>query len=437
MSKLLVFCIDALCAEDTEKMRLMPHFGPMLKNGSFVRNIMPVWPALTYCCHTSILTGCYVDKHGIYHNEKFSRGGRLKAPWFSSKRDVRTHTLLDLARARGLSTCSLSWPVSGGADYDMNMPMIVPYDYIGWEPEKWLDGSATKNLMERYYYKHGRYIMGPDRSLDLLTMALALDILEDYDQPDVMLIKMCDLDSCRHTFGVHHPNVDDQLRKHDAEFGAVVEALRRKGTLGDTNLVILGDHGMTDVQDVLLLNVLLRRQGFLQTDGDGNIIGFDAVMHSTGLCAYVELRDPSDAAVKERVRAYLETLKEDPSIRLEYVMDAARAKSVFHVEGPFDFILTSALPIAFGEKTDGDAIWGSQVPGDHIIGAATHGGAPDREALTTFIACGPDVKKGVVVERRSMVDEAPTMAGMLGFDMPEADGTAIKQMLRSDYANQD
>jgi predicted AlkP superfamily pyrophosphatase or phosphodiesterase len=429
MSKLLVFCIDALCSADIEKMREMPHFGPIVENGSYVKNILPVWPALPYCCHTSILTGCYVGRHGIWHNEKLRRGGHFKEPWFSQKSDVLVPTLLDAAREHGLTTCSLSWPVSGGADYSMNMPMIVPYDYKGWAPERWLEHSATKNLMDRYFYKHGRYLMGADRSLDLFTMALALDILEDYDQPDAMLIKMCDLDSCRHTYGVNHPKVEEQLRKHDAEFGAVVESLRRKGTLEETNIVILGDHGMTDVRDALLLNVLLRKQGFLKTDGKGNIVEFDAVAHSTGLGAYVELGDPGDSEMKQKVWSYLKTLMEEPDIQLEYVMDSREAMRTFGLEGPFDFILTGKLPIAFGEQAEGDDIWGSLCPGDHKIGAATHGGAPEREELTAFLACGPDVRRRVTVDRRSMVDEAPTMARMLGFEMQKTDGRAIEEII--------
>lgn len=429
MSKVLVFCIDALCPSDIEEMRSMPHFGRFIDNASYVKNIEPVWPALTYPCHVSILTGCYVGRHGIFHNEKIRRGGYLNEPWFNLKKDIIAPTLLDRAKEHGLTTCSLSWPVSGGANYDMNMPMIVPYSYIGWEPETWLEGTATKNLMEGYFHKHGRYIKGPDRSLDLLTMALALDILEDFDQPDIMLVKMCDLDSARHTYGVHHPKVSDQLRKHDEEFGALIEVLKRKGQLDQTNIVVLGDHGMTDIHDVLLLNVLLRDAGFIQIDGAGNLTSFDVLSHSNGLSAYLELRDPTDAAMKHKVRDFLENLVDDPKIMLDYVMDAEEASQVFGVDGPFDFIIESKLPISFGDRLDGDSIWGSKVPGDHKIGAATHGGSPKRSEVTTFIASGHDVRSGVVIERCLMVDEAPTIARMLGFDMPGTDGLAIEELL--------
>ena len=74
--------------------------------------------------------------------------------------------------------------------------------------------------------------------------------------------------------------------------------------------------------------------------------------------------------------------------------------------------------------------FGSRIFGDHKVGAATHGGSPTRNEVTTFMAAGPNVIPGVVVETRSMVDEAPTMARMLGFTMPDTDGTAIEEILR-------
>ena len=430
MSKVLVFCLDALCACDVEEMRTMPHFGPYLERAAVVKHINPVWPALTYCCHTSIITGCYVDRHGVENNEKLKRGGFWNQPWYGKKVDVKVPTLLDRAREHGMTTCSLSWPVSGGADYEMNMPMIVPYHYQGWDPDPYLEGMATKNLMDRYFYKHGRYIKGADRSLDLLTMALALDILEDYDQPDIMLVKMCDLDSARHSYGVHHEKVSAQLRKHDEEFGAILEALRRKGTLEETNIVILGDHGQTDIQDVIHLNILLRDAGFIRLNEDGTLQSYDAIAHSCALTAYIELANPEDLEMKAKVRAYLESLKDDERLQLAYVMDREEAKKTYRVDGAFDFILESTLPISFGENLTGDTIYGSRMPGDHKVGAATHGGRPDREEVTTFMAAGPDVKPGVIVERRSMVDEAPTMARMLGFEMEDIDGTAIEEILR-------
>ena len=430
MSKLLVFCIDALCASDIQYMKEMPTFKDLLERGALVEKIDTVFPALTYSCHTSILTGTFPGRHGILHNEKLTRGGISGAPWHSMKSDVKDKTFLDIAHENGLTTCSLSWPVSGGAEYDMNMPMIVPYDYKGFHPDKWLMGTATKNLMEKYYYKHGRYIKGPGRSLDLFTMALALDILEDFPQPDVMLVKMCDLDSARHTYGVYSQEAYDQLRMHDEQLAALMEAMRRKSTLDETNIVVLGDHGQTDIKDVLLMNVLLKQNGFLTADDEGNVTGFDAFCHSTGLAAFIEVRDPEDKSLVEKVWNFLLSLKENEDIKLNIVMDAQEAKEKYGLYGPFDFVIESALPISFGEEAGGDSIWRSCVPGDKKMGAATHGGSPQREEVTTFFGAGPNIKEAVIKERHSMVDEAPTMAAMVALKMEDIDGKPIGKILR-------
>ena len=194
---------------------------------------------------------------------------------------------MDYARDAGLSNCSLSLPVSGAADLDFLFPMIVPYDYYGYEPEKWLEGTASENLMDAYFWKYGRYLRGQDRSLDLFTMAVAPDLIEDFGQPDVMLVKMCDLDSVRHTYGVYTEETHEQLRKHDQEFGVLLETIRRYGDFENTNFVILGDHGQTDVEDVLNINRLLVKEGFIKLDEAGIVESFEAFGHSTGLACLI------------------------------------------------------------------------------------------------------------------------------------------------------
>ncbi|MDD2592248.1 MAG: alkaline phosphatase family protein [Erysipelotrichaceae bacterium] len=429
--KLFVFMMDALCASDIDFMKTLPHFAELFKKGSYVKSIEPVCPALTYCCHTSIVTGKYVKNHGIVHNEILQRGAQSGALWHGMRKDVKSKTLLDYAREAGLTTCSLSWPVSGGADYTYNMPMIVPYSYKGWNPESYLENAATKNLMDKYFWKYGRYIKGNDRSLDLYTMAIAPDLIQDFGQPDVMLVKMCDLDSVRHTDGVYHENTKEQLRKHDEEFGILVETIKRYGDYENTNFMLIGDHGQTDIHDVLKINKLFVDNGFITLDKDGNIESYIAYGHSTGLACFIEVSDPSDEALLAEVKAYLETLIDDPVISLAFVYDAQEACEKIGLAGPFDFVIESNKNIAFKEDLDGISIWGSKEPGNHKTGAATHGSCiKDRVESTTLVASGPAFKQGVVIEVADMVDEAPTMAAVMGIEMNDIDGRVLKEILR-------
>lgn len=427
--KLFVFCLDALCSSDIAYMKTLKNFSTIFENGSYVKHIEPVYPSITYVCHTSIITGKYPMHHGVNQNEKVEKG-KLNSPWYSMKNDVHTKTLLDIAKENGKSTCSLSWPVSGGADYDLNMPMIVPINYQGYQPEQFLDHTASHELMENYFWKYGRYLKGPDRSLDLFTMALAPDIIRDYQQPDVMLVKMCDLDSVRHQYGVYHKKTKEQLRKHDEEFGVLLESIKMYGDYENTNFVILGDHGQTDVDLVLNMNVLLAEKGFIQLNDDGSIKDYDALCHSTGLSAWISLKNSDDLVMKKKVYDFLLTMKTDPAINLKYIFTKEEAKEKFSLTGPFDFVIEGEGAISFNEDITETETMGRKKRGDKKIGEGSHGALPHKKETTTFIASGPAVKQGVVIERRNMVDEASTMAKMLGLEMNDTDGSIIYEVLR-------
>ena len=429
MSKLLVFMIDALCSSDLEYMRSLPNFNSIIERGSYVEHLLPVHPALTYCCHTSIVTSCYVDRHGVHNNEQYERGCKKGDVWFGMKKDVKMPTLLDYAREAGMTTASLSWPVSAGADYTYNWPMIVPYHYQGNHPEDYLIGNATDNLLNAYFWKYGRFQKGPESSLDLLTMSIAPDLIRDFGQPDVMLVKMCDLDTVRHIYGVYDPHTKIQLDKHDEEFGVILESIRRYGDFDNTNFVIMGDHGQTDISDALNMNKLLERDGFLKIDENGNAYDCKCFAHTGALSCFIELADPDDENLYKEVRDYLESLKDDPKIKLAYVLDREEMKERYHLDGPYDFVIESANPISFSDKLDVSGIWASVEPGSHVLGKATHGSCPERKENTLFIAAGPDVRPGVVYETRSMVDEAVTMAAMIGLEMKDTDGKIMEEML--------
>jgi len=425
--KLMVLCIDALCDTDIAYMKTLPHFGWMLENGSLVQQVEPVYPALTYPCHVSILTGVYPCRHGIPHNEMVEPGV-AHPPWYRLRRDVKAKYFLDYAKEHGYTTCALNWPLTGGAEFDLNMPMILPFGYEG-DALPFYEGYATEELLDRYYWKYGWLLPNTKVSLDLYTMMLALDIIRDYNQPDVMLVKLCDLDSVRHDQGVDTPSARRCLAWHDAQFGALLESVRRYGDIDHTNFVVLGDHGQTDVERVLNFNRVLREHGLLSLDADGRLADYDAYCHSAGMSGWIQLKNPDDAATYNRVHQLLMSIKGDPRYAIDFVFTKAEAVEQFGLTGPFDFIIESTQPVSFGYVL-ADELFVKASPGDYKTAMATHGGLPQREHQTTLFACGPSVRRGAVVERGRLVDEAPTMAHMLGFDMPDVDGRVIKEIVK-------
>jgi predicted AlkP superfamily pyrophosphatase or phosphodiesterase len=330
--------------------------------------------------------------------------------------------LLDVAHDYGKKTCSLSWPVSGGADIDFNMPMIVPIDYQGDNPYQFLVNNATQELLDRYYWKYKHHLIGENRSLDLYTMSLAIDILEDYGQPDIMLVKMCDLDTVHHVTGLNNEHVKKQLRIHDTELGRLMEAVERFGDLEDTNIVILGDHGQQEVSRVLNFNLLLKENGFIQTNEENQLVDWTAYCHSAALSAWIELKDKNDDALRQRVYEFLLEVKNNPIYNIGYVFTREEAEEKFGlVNEHIDFVIEGKEPMSFGSTLSGRDLFKEYLrPGWHS-NAASHGHLPSSDETTTFIAWGKNVKQGVVIERGSMMSEASTMAAMLGMEMNDTE----------------
>ena len=430
MKKLVVLCLDALCTSDIEYMKTLKNFSYLFENGSYVKHVEPVYPTLTYPCHCSIVSGRYVKNHGVPHNE-IVEVENPKAPWYSLRKSIQCDTFLDEAHKYNLKTCSLTWPVSGGADIDFNLPMIVPISYQGDDPYQFYKDNSTQELLDRYFWKYDHYLKGVERNLDAFTMSVALDILEDYGQPDIMLVKTCDLDTVKHVNGISNEHVEKQLRIHDEQLGLLFEAVKRFGSFEDTNWVVLGDHGQADIKRHINFNLLLKEKGLLQTDDEGKLVSWNAYCHSASMSGWIQVRDPSDKDLVEKVYKVLQEIKNDPQYNIGYLFTKEEASEKFGLAFPkIDFVVEGDEPMSFDSTLSGKDLFEEYLkPGWHHS-TASHGYLPFRDQTTTFIACGPTVAKGVVIERSSMVNEASTMAKMVGYDFNGTDGSSWNELLK-------
>ena len=85
---LIVVSVDAMVYEDLELLSQLPHVGRLMREGSLVRRVRSIYPALTHPIHAALMSGCAANATGIPNNETFVPG-RLHTPWYNRLEQMR------------------------------------------------------------------------------------------------------------------------------------------------------------------------------------------------------------------------------------------------------------------------------------------------------------------------------------------------------------
>ena len=432
--KLIVLSMDAMIYEDIPYMRTKPNFQKLFAKCAQIEHVRTIFPAITYPCHTTLMTGCNPGKHGIYNNVPFRDYDDKKKHWYLDSKVIRVEDLFAAAKRAGCTTASVYWPICGN---NPNIDHIIN-EYFFFYPEEPIDAFkrmgaspealaiVEKNCAEiRHYVKTGEKTSG---MCDRFTMACVCDMIRDV-QPDVMLIHNSNPDSARHIGGVFGKPLYESLDRTDAWLGDMMQALEEAGTYDNTNFVLLSDHGQHDYNKRIRFNVLLAQGGFLDVAPDGGVYDWQAYAQSNGMSASVYLRDPGNRALYEKVYHYLLELKDSGKYGFAQVYKTEKVKEKYGTYGPFSFVVTTDGKTSISEAWTKDAV--------EDLGAdeqkpkcATHGHEPDLGHDPIFIARGPGFREGAVIPKAELRDIAPTLAALLGDSLPQAEGQCLTALLK-------
>lgn len=421
--RLIVISLDAVGKRDLKRMEDLPNFGRFFKRAAVCRNVESVYPSLTYPAHASIVTGCYPKNHGIVNNLRF-QPGREQPDWFWQRRFVKRTTLYDEAEKRGLKTAALLWPVTGGAKISYNLPEI-------WANRPW-QNQITVSLMNGspefqwdVYSRFGSMLDGVKQpALDSFVQAAFLHTLKKY-QPDLSLVHFTDVDSHRHDFGVDSPEADEALLRHDSRLGEILDLLEEMGWQNDTNLVLLGDHYQKDTCKVSYPNYYLKKLGWLKAKGN-KVTSWRVVARECGGSCYIYLRRKKD---RGRVRKWLDAWERRSGSPVERIYEGKEAAAM-GADPDCDFMLEAAEGWYF--QNDLEKAWErAERQKDPSFHLGNHGYHPAKPGYWTFFAgAGPDFVPGAEAGYMSLIDEGPTLARLLGIELPGADGKAVLSLLR-------
>lgn len=412
MSKyLVIISIDALNAKDRAIFKHLPVFQDFLNHGAYFPKVSPIYPSLTYPCHTSIITGAYPKDHGIYNNEIPEPEKAPKHDWYWYEKDIQVPTLFDVAYAAGLTSAAVLYPVMAGSkSITYNFPEIWSNRGESQLSLFWKHGSRSLLLDA---LRHASKAKGKEQPyLDNFSSALFKDILRK-KKPNLSALHLTELDSARHYHGVFSPEAKTALLSAANRVEEIIWLTKEMGIYEETTFAVLGDHGFQDYHTAISFNRLLKDLGFLQTDENGKITKWKVYGANADGSLHIYLHDKEDVRLQSQVEILLDALLDLPEKPFKACYTRAEAKLRFQLDGPFSYVLEAGDGYSFVQEIlDHYLTPISEIPGSY---KATHGFLPTQPNLkTTLMIKGPEIKAGVHLDEISLTDEAPIFAKILG-----------------------
>jgi predicted AlkP superfamily pyrophosphatase or phosphodiesterase len=392
----------------------IPNLRKLMAGGAYAR-VTGVLPTVTYPSHTTLITGVPPRKHGIGANTYFDPQEKAAGAWRWYADEVQVPTLVSAARARRVSTGSVSWPVSVGLFADWNVPEYFRPGSEHASDVRLVEALATPGLVRAAAKARGRDFAWPLTDHDRTD--LAVHVLKT-QKPRLMLLHIFELDDQEHDHGPMTPEARAAVEASDAHIGQVLSALEAAGTRASTLVAIVSDHGFLPVERTVRPNTALRDAGLLEIDEKGKIQGWRAVFHSSGGSAALHLAKDAPPDTLERAKAALAKHLADPGSGIRDVLDAAAVERFGGVDVPL--ALNAREGFSISHTASGEWL---VVPG---TSKGSHGHAPDREELlASLVLAGPGVRSKGDLGVVSMTQIAPTLARVLGLSLDASAGQPL------------
>ena len=348
-------------------------------SGVRAKRMVPVFPSKTFPNHYTIVTGLYPAHHGIVSNtmwddaigKTFSLGARdvmVDPRWWGGE------PLWVTAVKSGRRSASFFWP---GSDL------------------------AIQGILPTYYRVFDGRVPNARRVQQVLDwVALPAD-----SAPVFVTLYMSDVDGAGHDHGPDAPQTDSAIARVDSMVGALVAGLATRGLTDRVNLVVAADHGMSAIS--------AERQIFL----DDYIELSDVTVVDWSPVAAIRPRAGQEDAVYARLKSAHPQLavyrRDELPARLRY-RDNPRIMPIIAVAAEGWHIASHSRPMR--TATGGN-----------------HGYDPAVTSMgALFVAAGPGLKRGLVIESLSSIHVYELLARLTGLPPVPNDGSldSVRALLR-------
>jgi predicted AlkP superfamily pyrophosphatase or phosphodiesterase len=204
-----------------------PLLQQMAREGAHARAVRPVFPAVTYPSHTTIVTGALPARHGVYYNQPFEHQGQSDA-WYWYEEAIRLPTLWDAVRQAERTSAAVSWPVTVGAPIDWNVPEVWSLDPEEDPISAMRAATRPAGLFEEIEREATGKLDGSNFGIDYLSRdsragAAAAYLLERH-RPSLLALHLIEVDHFQHEAGEDAPIVRRALAMADSAISLLVTA---------------------------------------------------------------------------------------------------------------------------------------------------------------------------------------------------------------------
>jgi predicted AlkP superfamily pyrophosphatase or phosphodiesterase len=419
--RVIVITLDGFPARALQDPKLpMPTLRELAAKGAVAAAMQPINPTVTWPNHTAIITGVDAGKHHVMVNGLIlfpeDKSSLDIEPWVDKERLVHAQTLYEAAAAKGLTTGQVDWVAIYGAKGltwqfgerpDVGSP--IAQDLIS-------QGILTQEQVASFGEKSS------SAWRDEIWTDAAVDIIERHN-PDLLLLHLLQTDSIQHEYAPMTQAAYLAYAYADRCLDKVISAARKAGTLDHTTFFILSDHGFTTYTHTISPNAALVQLGLLHKN-KGSYTG-DVWVKAEGGAAELFIHNATRRAeLSQKLKTYFKGVE---GVDQVFTNDEARSLGIpsdKDTDQAPQLYLTAKPDYAFGDDIGGELTTTHSPRGAHgYINTM-----PDMQAL--FVASGAAITPGIKLGSISNLQVAPTIAKILGLQMPDAIQPLLKEALR-------
>jgi len=347
-----------------------------IEEGVAAESMISSFPSKTFPNHYTIATGLRPENHGLVDNS-FYDFQKNQTYGISNREMVADPFWYDgvpiwvLAAQAGLKTAS--------------------YFFVGTE-------APVQGLQPDYYYLYDGKVSNLTRIAKVFEW---LELPED-QRPRLITTYFSDMDDTGHRYGPDNDlQISKTLNKLDHELGALFEGLKSFDL--EINVVLVSDHGMTNVSRDRLINL------------EELTKGIDAKVVNDGALAHIYLKNPSEkAGVIEKLKSQSGAFDiADVDDHQQYQASEKyrhRLGDILILPHLGYYLATPADMVKYQNRA---AMYQTQVFGEH-------GYEPSHQDMHgIFYAKGSKIKQGLSIPSFQNIHVYPLLAKILGLEVPD------------------